>query len=237
MNFISSIFRRRRFKMPELAPFEHKISSQFGEDGIIKAIFDVIPVRTRYFVEFGIGPNWLDQEYKNGLEGNCVELQRRGWKGLFMDVGVHPAHYGIRTEFITPDNINALLTKYDVPRDVDIISIDVDGQDWWIWQALTYRPSLIVIEYNGHKSISESVSVPLDPQFRWDGTDFYGASLLALNKLAVRKGYTLVFANSVNAFFVLSSVLSNAAQFKYEKLYRPANNHERDPQARPFANI
>ena len=224
-------------KLPQLAPFENKISSQFGEDGVIERIFQTVPLRSSFFVEFGIGPNGADPDYKRGLEGNCVQLARKGWSGLFMDAGEHPARFGVKNEFITPANDNEVFRRHNVPDDVDLVSIDVDGQDWWIWEALESRPSVIVIEYNGHLGIGESVSVPLDPEFRWDGSDHYGASLLALCKLGERKGYTLVFANGVNAFFVQTASLPNAVEFEYRSLYRPAQNHHRDPLSRAFVTI
>jgi hypothetical protein len=237
LNIITSLFGKKRHRMPGLAPFEKKISSQFGEDGIIEAIFNAIPPRSRYFVEFGIGPNSQDGDYKNGLEGNCVELRRQGWRGLFMDSGKHPEFTEIKTEFITSDNINSLLDKHHVPDDVDVISIDVDGQDWWIWERITHQPILFILEYNGHKLQKESVTVPLNPAFKWDGTDYYGASLLALNNLAIKKNYTLVFANGVNAFFVRSDLLANRRDFKFDCLFRPAANHPRDPQRRTFVQV
>jgi hypothetical protein len=223
--------------MTQLATFENKVTSQFGEDGVIDAIFKIIPPRSRYFVEFGIGPNWLDPTYSRGLEGNCVELRRQGWRGLMMDAGEHPPEYDVRVEFIEPASINDILEKHGVPKDVDVISIDVDGQDWWIWKELRLQPVLVVIEYNGHKPADISVTVPLDPKFRWDGTDYYGASLLAMDKLAQQKGYTLVFANGVNAFFVLTELLINPEDFRFYELYRPAANHTPDPLKRPFGWI
>ena len=171
-----------------LKPFAKKVHSQNDEDGIIEAIFEDIPARSRYFVEFGIGPNWLDTNYSHGLEGNCVLLRNKGWKGILMDGGVHPAEYEVHQEFITALNINSLLRKYQVPEDVDIISIDVDGQDFWIWLALDYRPSLIIIEQNPNfTSLQDSCTVGFDPNFRWDVTKYFGASLGALIKLGAEK--------------------------------------------------
>ena len=81
-----------------LKQFGQKTNSQNDEDGIIGAIFEDIPPESRYFVEFGIGPNWLDKTYERGLEGNCVLLREQGWNGIFMDGGRHPKQYGINNE-------------------------------------------------------------------------------------------------------------------------------------------
>lgn len=235
--FLSLFSNRKRYRLPRLDGRERQVSSQFGEDGIIAAIFEIIPPRSRYFVEFGIGPKHLAQ-YDSGIEGNCVELKRQGWRGLMMDSGDHPAPFEIMKEFVTPFNVNSIFEKYDVPKDLDIVSIDVNGQDWWIWKELSYSPTLMIVEYNGRKSISESVTVPLDPNFKWDSaSDYFGGSLLAFDKLARHKDYTLVFANGVNAFFVQTSLISNADQFRYEELYKPFFMWPPDPHNRPLVQI
>lgn len=149
----------------------------------------------RYFVEFGIGPNHEDHTYKDGLEGNCVDLANLGWNGLFWDGGDHPPRFGVRKAFLSADNINAVLAQNHVPRDFSLISIDVNGQDYWIWEALEYRPEVVVIEYNSNLPSDVSAVVPKDSAFRWDLTQYYGASLRALDNLGRRKGYVLVYAN------------------------------------------
>jgi hypothetical protein len=214
-------FRRRRFIVPApLSDRGFKGSSQNDEAGIISAIFAAVPPRRKFFVEFGIGPRANDPTYSFGLEGNCVDLRAEGWDGLFMDAGIHPPHFKVCREIVTPDNIHPLLHKYRVPNDFSVLSIDVDGQDIWIWKAVNAQPELVIIEYNPIHRPEASVSVPLDPNFRWDGTNYYGASLCALNKVGREKGYRLVYANWVNAFFVLDRLIANKGDFNYEQLYR-----------------
>jgi hypothetical protein len=215
-----------------------KTHSQNDEDGIVEAIFADIQPRSRYFVEFGIGPNWLDPQYARGIEGNCVLLHKSGWDGLFMDGGTHPKEYGIRREHVTPLNINSLLRKYDVPDNLDVLSIDVDGQDLWIWMACDFRPSLVIIEYNANfRTLHESLTVVFDQKFRWDGTKYYGASLGALVKLGTDKGYKLVYANGVNAFFVRSDMLANPEDFRDEDLLFFVDQHIADHFRRQWVNI
>jgi hypothetical protein len=234
-------FRRRCFTL--LAPLSDRAfkgSSQNDEAGIISAIFEAIPPRRRFFVEFGIGPRADDPTYRLGLEGNCVDLKAAGWEGLFMDAGVHPPHFGVRQETVTPENINSLFRKYQVPKDFSVLSIDVDGQDIWIWKAIKARPEVLIIEYNPIHGPSESVAVPRDPNFRWDGTNYYGASLGAVNKVGKEKGYLLVYANQVNAIFVLDSLIANGNDFSYDELYRHAPYHPPhppDPLQRAYISI
>ena len=72
----------------------------------------------------------------------------------------------------------------------DLLSLDIDGNDYWVWMALEYRPRVIVIEYNAHVTAGESKTIVYDPEFRWRGTDYFGASLRALKELGDNKGYT-----------------------------------------------
>jgi hypothetical protein len=200
---------------PTLRSFGSRVRSQSEEDGLIAAIFEDIPPVSRFFVEFGIGPAGGDHEYARGLEGNCVLLREQGWQGLMMDGGDHPPELDVRREFITPMNINSLLRKHHVPTDVDLISIDVDGQDFWIWMACQYRPALFILEYNRNfLSPWEAFTVEFNPQQMWDNTRYYGASLGALIKLGRDKDYTLVCENGVNAFFVRNDLLANPQDFR-----------------------
>ena len=189
-----------------------RVFSQNGEDGVIAELARRAGAPGRFFVEFGIGP---------GLEGNCVFLaQVLGWSGLFIepDDEAHGAlerrfrgHPGIRTERagVTPANVEELFERHGVPPEPDVLSIDVDGNDYWIWEALErFRPRIVVIEYNGSLDHSRRLVQPLDPDSSYDGTDFYGASLGALRALGESKGYRLAHTDlaGVNAFFVRSDL-------------------------------
>ena len=228
----------RKYRLPvPLRTYGRKGSSQNNEAGIIDAVLDAIPVRKKFFVEFGIGHGPGDASYSKGLEGNCVELKASGWSGLFMDAGIHPPEYEIKEEFVSDENINQLLAKYRVPADFAIISIDVDGQEYWIWKALRARPELVIVEYALEHGPDDAVTVPRDPAFRWDGTNYGGASLRALWKLGKDKGYTLVHANRVNAFFVSSNLVSNPDDFPFESMYDHGKIHPNDPLNRQWLKV
>jgi hypothetical protein len=163
-------------------------TSQNNEDLVIAALLGRIEV-PRYFVEFGVAP----------YEGNCIALHHQGWPGLFMD---KKGGAFIRQEHVTPENINNLFAKYSVPE-IGVLSIDIDGQDYWVWQAIEQRPPLVIIEYNGCLPLDKALVMPRDDNFVvTPGNQFYGASLLAMTKLGEQKGYVLVYSNGINAFFV-----------------------------------
>jgi len=196
----------------DVSKFERNISGRDGADGIIEAIFVEIGTTNKYFVEFGSFP----------CRDNTTHLSKMGWSGLVMDgngTGV------VKKEKITAENINQLFAKYSVPADFDLLSIDIDSNDYWVWKAIVwYRPRVVIIEYNSHIPPNESRSVTYDPNLIWDGSDYYGASLLALADLGTSKGYTLIGCDKIgaNAYFVLTELA--CGKFKggtVREIYRP----------------
>jgi len=112
----------------DIWPYEKKVYSQHGEDGVLDAIFRVIGTTSRFYVEFGTG---------DALQRNTRFLaERRGWSGLLMDGGFENPAINLRREFITAENINELFARYDVPHDLDLLSIDIDGNDYWVWENI-----------------------------------------------------------------------------------------------------
>jgi hypothetical protein len=188
--------------LAELWLFERKLYSQNGEDGILNAIFEAVGVTNRVFVEFGCG---------DATECNTANLLAQGWTGLLMDAeGISRNHRAtVHREYITAENINALLQKHGVPMAFDLLSIDIDGNDYYVWRSMVCRPRVVVIEYNAHFPPPQRRAIAYDPGFRWSGTDYFGASLQALYELGERKGYTLLYCeqNGVNAFFVSKDLL------------------------------
>jgi len=183
--------------------YERNWYSQNGEDGILKLIFAQIGATNKFYVEFGV---------EDGSECNTRYLRERfGWIGLMMDGGSHAAPVGnVRREFITAENICSLFEKYKVPKEFDLLSIDIDGNDYWVWKAIQgYSPRVVVIEYNSSIKPNESKTVPYDPNFLWDGTNYFGASILALAKLGLAKGYTLIGCDKqgINAFFLRDDLI------------------------------
>jgi hypothetical protein len=198
----------------DLRRFEKKVFSQNGEDGIIAEIFRRIETSNRFFVECGI---------QDGSENNTrALLEHDGWHGLWIEtsaayVAAARSNFGslpvrIVERHITAENIVGILTDAGVPRDPDLMSVDIDGNDYWIWKAAaSFRPRVVVIEYNAAYPPGENVVTPYDPDHVWDGTNRFGASLDALTALAAGLGYVLVGCDSrgVNAFFLREDLVSD----------------------------
>lgn len=196
-----------------LTAYEYKVFSQNGEDGVILELLRRIGTGHKYFVEFGAS---------YGHECNTRFLSEiLGWRGHLMERSA--AAYAILERSlagrrhavtsqhveVTPENVDDLLGAAGVPEDFDVLSIDCDGPDYYLWQAIrSFRPRLIVIEYNGTIGEDPLVQRPQDPG--WMGTDFFGASLAALVQLGRRKEYSLVHTElcGVNAFFVRDDMVS-----------------------------
>lgn len=205
-----------KMKINNINIFEQKIYSQNGEDGILKIIFDKIGTNNKFCVEFGV---------QDGTECNTKYLiEMKCWDFLHMDCGdnLNPS---IKKETVTTENINFLFKKYIVPNEFDLLSIDIDFNDYWVWKAIDgYSPRVVVIEYNASIPPTESKTIKYDPNAQWDGTNYFGASLLALVKLGKKKGYTLIGCenNGVNAFFVRNDLIKNNFVIKnVEEFYKP----------------
>ena len=202
---------------PGLAGFELKVFAQNGEDGVLAEIFHRIGAESRYFVEFGVGA---------GREGNAVLLADvYGWSGLFIEgdpssfADLEYKYLAIdavttHKEMVTASNIERVLAECDVPERFDLLSIDIDSNDYWVWQAITsYRPRVVICEYNGAIDPSVAATQPYMPRAGWDRTEYFGASLKALDDLGSHKGYTLVHTDltGTNAFFVLDELADRFA--------------------------
>ena len=224
----------------DLSLFERTVYSQNGEDGIIEILFEFIGHSSKYYVEFGV---------EDGKERNTRNLQENyRWTGLLMDGGYEDESINLKKEFITAENINELFEKYNVPEELDLLSIDIDYNDFHVWKALDekYKPRVIVIGFNAF--LIEDKVVKYSPNAFWDGSDYCGASIKAMYNLGRKKGYSLVYVenNGVNLFFVRDDILSlveknTSVTFKdvndVEKLYKPPFHHkEADTLNREFVS-
>ena len=202
--------------------FGIKIYSQNDEDGIILYILKHIGIKTKKFVEIGV---------ENGTECNTTNLLKNfNWKGvqiegnkiLYSDAKIQLKkilkekikNLKLLNIFITKKNVNKIL-KNNCGKEVDLLSIDIDGNDFWIWKSIKcIKPRLVIIEYNSFFGSKLSCTIPYNAKFIWDYKNkrsYYGASLKALEKLGKQKKYTLVGIdrNGVNAFFVRNDLAKN----------------------------
>ena len=132
--------------------------------------------------------------------------------------------FDIKIEKVTAENIQNLFQKYGIPKNFDLLSIDIDYNDYWVWKSIVdYVPRVVVIEFNSSIPPDESKVVPYNADSKWDGTNYFGASLLALKNLGLEKGYTLVGcdSNGVNAFFCKTELISNFKIKNIQNLYMP----------------
>jgi hypothetical protein len=205
---------------PDLIDTEFRCYSQNGEDGILLYLFSVLGSTNRKVVEVCAS---------SGIECNAANLIiNHSWQGLLIDgdpdqiaVGkaFYAAHENTRfgpptmvASWVTAENIDSLISSHGFFGDIDLLSLDLDGVDYWVWQAIQcIRPRVIVLEFNALLGPERSLTLPYDPNFRLDfSRQPYkcGASLAAFAKLGRRKGYRLigVTALGINAFFVRDDV-------------------------------
>jgi len=196
---------------------EFRTYSQWGEDGILQHLLRHIAVSRKVFVEFGV---------ENYTESNTrFLLTNHNWAGLVIDGSAEHVDYiksddiywrfNLKAEnsFITKDNINSLIRRNGIEGPIGLLSVDLDGNDYWVWEAIdVVIPSVVVLEYNSRFGPDRAVTVPYDPNFvrttAHPSNIYYGASLTALCVLSKRKGYSFVGCNTAgnNAFFVRSEL-------------------------------
>jgi hypothetical protein len=217
--------------------YEFKVYSQWGEDGIIDHLVRSIPINNKSFVEFGV---------ETYVEANTLFLlKQRNWRGLVID-GSQANIQAIKRSstywkydlqaicaFIDKDNINHLIQSYGLYGDIGILSVDVDGNDYWIWQAIDcISPRIVIAEYNSVFGPVSPLSVPYDPCFvrtlKHQSKLYYGASISALSYLAKEKGYCLVAGNSAgnNVFFVRSDCMAGLSTLSPQEAYVQAGFRE-----------
>ena len=216
---------------------EFKVFSQWGEDGIIQYLIHRVPIERKLFVEFGV---------ENYTESNTRFLTINDyWAGFVMD-GIADNITFIKNDsiywsnnlkaehaFITKDNINDLITRNGIRGDIGLLSVDIDGNDYWVWQAINcISPRIVICEYNSLFGPVAKVTTPYDPAFVRERAHFsrvfYGASISALCELAKAKGYSLVAGNSAgnNVFFVRNDLLGGLRAMAPREAYRQAQFRE-----------
>ncbi len=201
-----------------LSRHEFRVYSHAGEDGVIQFLTRSLPIANRRFVEFGVEDYreantrfLLVKDYWTGLilDGDPANIARIKSDPLFWN-----ADLKAEAAFVTRENVNDILTTAGFTGDIGLLSVDVDGNDYWIFDAITVaRPVIAIVEYNHRFGPSRSVTIPYDPGFvrlRTDWTwHFGGASLAAIVGAAARKGLSFVGCNTFgnNAFFVRTELL------------------------------
>jgi hypothetical protein len=224
-----------------IAAAEFRVFSQFGEDGIIQFLVQRVPIENEVFVEFGVA------DYR---ESNTrFLLMHDNWRGLVLDGddAMHEFlrssglawrhHIDAKTAFIDRENINDLIRDARIEGDIGLLSVDLDGNDYWILEAIdVVSPRIMVVEYNSTFGPEAAVTVPYDPAFvrsekHWSWL-YWGASLAAMTRLANQNGLALVGGNRAgnNAFFVRRDLLGGIPELSVAVAYRPSRFRDsRDP--------
>jgi len=209
-----------------------QVYSQNGEDGVTAEIFRRIGTRDRFFVEIGI---------ENGLQCNTRLLLEAGWRGVWLEGSetmaqealqrfrpfVESGQLKILLGMIGPDNIEAALDQTEVPACFDYLSLDIDQHTHSVWRAMKRQARVVCIEQNASIPPSMALEVPFDPTKYWDGSNWFGAGLKAMELIGTAKGMHLVGCDMVgaNAFFVAADETEGRfrAPFTAETHYQPAS--------------
>lgn len=216
-----------------LLKFGYRVFSQADEDGILHEIYRRIGAISRTFIEIGSS---------DGLENNSRFLLTQGWRGVWIEASARKVaaakksaanfmedntlHIG--QHLVDPRNVDALLASVAPTREVDLFSLDIDGNDLYVLQAIqSLLPRVIVCEYNAKFPPDTVWIMEYNEKHEWDGTDYFGASLKAFEKLLAGKGYSLVGCNLLgcNAFFVRTDLVSDSlfcSPYTAENHYEPA---------------
>jgi len=193
----------------------NKHGSQYGETGIIVYLLEYLDIKPKYCVEFGAG--MVHTVQKKGTANIRYLYDKYRSKCLYFEIVEQKIRQSeakyrkqIKIETITASNVNDIFLKYEVPEDLDVLVIDVDGQDYWIWKSLNYNPKILLIEFNPTLSIEEDKVMHYDEShYKWRNTNclYYGASIGALKKLGIEKGYSLVYKTERNLVFVKKELI------------------------------
>jgi hypothetical protein len=213
----------QRRQIISLQDVEFRVHSQFGDDGIVQWLVGRLPNIPRLFIEFGVEDyteantrflmvnNQWSGLVMDGSEANIKRLRARPW--FWRHDLTALAH------FVTRENVDGLISNWAMGRDVGLLHIDVDGNDYWLWEAVqSISPAIVIMEYNALFGAERTITVPYRADFQrmrahYSG-QYFGASLPALAYLANRKGYALIGTNSAgnNAYFLRRELLQDTLQ-------------------------
>lgn len=183
--------------------------SQNGEEYILEYILNHIGTTNKFLVDLGAWDGFH-------LSNTCLFMER-GWEGLLVDGKDFPNIY---RSFITQENIINTFEKHEVPKEFDLLSIDIDGNDYWVLKKVleNYKPRLIISEFNSEHPLEESKTIKYDPSFTFDNfSDYYGYTYAAGLKLAKDFGYTVIYQNSnTNMYYLRNDLVTEEPDFKTE---------------------
>lgn len=215
-NWIESLSR--------IAP--EKAYSQFGEESFIGHIFNNIGTSNKYFVDLGAGDGV-------NLSNTKFFKDTYGWTGLMVDAD-NKGNNEVKQHFINDSNIIEILEKYDVPEEFDFLSIDVDGNDYWILDRILndYKPRLIIAEFNGTIPVGVKKVMEYNENHTWGNDDYYGASFDAFKHLGLLHGYSTIFSYASTNIYLIRKDLLSEPDKDWNVSYIPMQYHAHNPNGR-----
>jgi hypothetical protein len=226
----------------DLDAAERQGFSQFGEEGVLERIFEIIPPTTRYAVEFGAYDGITHSNTRNLiLKHGWGSLQIEGQQGRARKLArAYEGNPKVTTlqAWVFPGNVEILFEKGGVPKDLDLLVIDIDSNDYYVWRAIRdFRPKVVMIEANHHFPPPQLAVVEFHPMNYWDRTNYVGASIQSMVDLGKKKGYELIHVMRLgpNIIFVDAPYFS---RFGIEDnsataMWRPRSKIPPDPMSYP----
>ncbi len=228
---LAQLLARQKGELADLSLYELSVFSQNGEDGVLQEILRRLGIGRGFFIEIGASSN----------EANCLLLADVfGWRGLVLEADdeeyanlarkyANSPSVRVVKMRVTRDSLTAdFFRSPRVPEEIDVLSIDIDGNDFWVWKGLTYgRPRVVVIEFNSGLDPKAQLVQPYEPYRPWSGGAFFGASLGAMRTLAAEKGYRLVHVDltGTNAFFVRADLVGDSRFPPEDEVVTRASNY------------
>jgi hypothetical protein len=233
---------------PKLCETGFPCFSEFEEDGLILFIMAALGIQRGIFLDIGSS---------DGIDSNCANLALNfGWQGTFIDGNKPQIEHGrefyehhLETSIyppkfvqaiVTRENINQILAEASVPPEIDLMSIDLDGYDYWIWDAISVTsPKVVIIETHVEFGM-HNIVVPYDKDYMFPGRhpDYHGASAVAMEKLARKKGYRLVGANrfGYNTIYIRNGLAPTIPAISIESVLSHPRNKDRAALFEPIKN-
>ena len=234
--------RNKLKKIEKIQDIEFKIFSQFGDDGIIQFLIDKLEIDYEYqnFIEFGV------EDYS---EANTkFLLLNNNWSGLILDSSnenienIKKSNFFWKFEleaiecFIKKENINTIISNSNISKKkIGILSIDIDGNDYWVWKEINViDPLIVIVEYNSTFGFEKKISIPYKQDFERSKAHhsnlYWGASIEALKFLAKQKGYKFLTTNSAgnNAYFIKENIFDKIKLDLKKNTYQSKFRESRD---------
>ena len=211
---------KKAINISSLQDVEFKVFSQWGDDGIIQWLIQHLEIKDKVFLEFGV---------ENYVESNTrFLLMNNNWSGLVMDGSeknvkqIKSSYYywkydlTAKTAFVNCENINELISSHFPNKNVALLHIDIDGNDYWIWKTINViLPAIVIVEYNSVLGVDRAITIPYNKDFNRTAAHpsnmYFGSSLKALHILAKEKGYSFIGCNSAgnNAYFIRNDLVND----------------------------